>query len=179
MPGNFGSLGQIVISTDLPLGVTSPALSVVHSSLSMGGGSSTTFGIQPSADYFFAPNMSLGGLVGIVKTSFGSGGGDITAISIGARFGYNLALSPTVSLWLRGGLTYTHSSVSSGGMDFSGYFIPLTIFAPVLWHPAQHFFVGLGPVFVTDLIAKTEGNDAQKETDFGVQAVIGGYFGGI
>ena len=74
------------------------------------------------------------------------------------------------------GLGYEHWSVSGGG-DASGYTITLDLFAPFLWHPAQHFFVGGGPVVATDLISKQSGQNAPKETAVGLQAVLGGYFG--
>lgn len=179
-PGAFGSQGQLVINTDIPLHQTEPSLFLVHESASMGGGSSTTFGIVPSLDYFLAPNVSVGGIVGIQRESASADGlggtGTVTGIIVGARVGYNVVLTDAFSLWPRLSLSYEHLSFSGSGVSASGYVIPLSIFVPVLWHPAQHFFVGLGPVFATNLISKVEGNDASKTTDIGIQATLGGYF---
>ncbi len=82
------------------------------------------------------------------------------------------------SIWPHIGLAYDHQSFSYGGMDTSSYSIPLIVTVPVLWHPAQHFFLGLAPTLTTELISKSSGNDLPKTTDIGLTAVIGGYFGG-
>jgi len=181
-PGGFGSQGQLVINTDIPLHQTEPEFSLIHESTSMGRGSATRWGIVPSLDYFVAPNVSVGGTIGIIHEdlsidSLGVSGVTMTAIEVGARVGYNVPFSDAFSLWPRLSLAYERVSVSGGtGNDSTGYLIPLTIFAPVLWHPAQHFFVGLGPVFSTQLTFKIGGVDQAKTTDFGIQAILGGYF---
>ena len=171
-----------MISTDIPLGRTEPGLSLIHESQNMGGPSSTSFAIAPSADYFVAPNVSIGGGIGVSRDSGGAdgiflSGLTVTTIAVTARVGYNLPLSDAFSLWPRLALAYGHVNVSGdNGVSGSGYVIPLTVFVPVLWHPTQHFFVGLGPVLSTDLMSKEEGNDAVKTTDIGVEATLGGYF---
>jgi hypothetical protein len=43
---------------------------------------------------------------------------------------------------------------------------------------APHIFLGLGPVFGTELANGADGNDPPKTTRFGFQSVVGGYFGG-
>lgn len=180
-PGGFGSQGQLVLSTDIPLHQSEPMLALVHESNSMGGPSSTLYAIEPALDYFVAPNVSVGGAIGIVHgnaSQDGVFGGDatVTAIEVVARVGYNVVLTDAFSLWPRLSLGYEHISFSSGGASTSGYVVPLSIFAPVLWHPAQHFFVGLGPLFSTELISKTEGVSQSKTTDFGIEGTLGGYF---
>ena len=183
-PGAFGSQGQLVISTDIPLHrMTEPAVAIVHeSSSASGSGSETMYGIAPAADYFMAPNLSVGGSVGIVHGdasiggAFGSGTATVTEIGISARVGYNIALTDAISLWPRLSLGYEHDSFSGGGGSVSGYTIPLVIFAPFLWHPAQHFFMGGGPIVYTELADKISGMDAGKITDIGIEATLGGYF---
>ena len=173
----FGLAGQLAISGDLQA-------TVLHESVSMGGGSATAVQIQPSLDYFVAPNVSVGGALTISHGSSGSSSGSIntssssTSIGIAARAGYNLHLAPMISFWPQLQLGYVHSSFSAGGMDSSGYTFSLAIFAPLLVHIAPHLFVGIGPVFSTDLISKVEGNDNAKTTDIGITSVVGGYFGG-
>ncbi len=172
--GFFGERGQIVLSGDLQL-------NIIRQSQSMGGGSSTAFLIQPALDYFVSPNFSVGGFLGYGSASSGSGAtaSDDSAFIIGARAGYNVVLTNAVSLWVRGGFEYLHASTEFGGMSFSGYRIPFFIFAPVLWHPTSHFFIGAGPAFQTDLVASTEGMDAPKTTEVGIASTVGGYFGGL
>jgi hypothetical protein len=101
--GKFGARGQLAVSVGLPLTSEAPQLGLVHSS--MGGGSSTTLSIEPSADYFMAPNLSVGGLLGIryVSNTEPPGtlsiSGNFTVLQVEARIGYNLALGDTLSLW--------------------------------------------------------------------------------
>src|SRR6185295_8674950 len=91
----FGRLGQIVLTGDLQL-------SFSHDSASMGDASSNTFVLSPAADYFAAPNVSIGGAVVLVHSSTdsgipGSSGIDSTAIGILVRGGYNLRLADMIS----------------------------------------------------------------------------------
>jgi hypothetical protein len=173
----FGQQGQIAISGDLQA-------SFVHESNSPpGGGASTSSNvitIQPSLDYFVAPNVSVGGAIAITHGDFGTGNGSLTGIGILARGGYNLHLAPMLSLWPQIAIGYIHESIDPGGgiASQSGYVVPLRIFAPLLIHPVAHLFVGIGPVFSTELMSKVGGQDAGKTTDFGIASVVGGYFGG-
>jgi len=182
--GEFGSLGQFVVSVDLPFMNEGPQLAIVHESTSMGGSSATAIAIQPSLDYFVAPHVSLGAQIGIAHGSAGvstPGFGDttITTFGVEVRGGYRLALNESFSLWSRLGIGYAHNSYSSGGMDASGYELDLFVSVPVLWHPASHFFIGAGPALSTQLLNKLESQDQGKTTDIGLTALIGGYFGGV
>ena len=53
---------------------------------------------------------------------------------------------------------------------------------PVVFQPAPHFFIGGGPYLWTDLVSKYDSNgtsgDTFKTTTFGLQSMVGGYFGG-
>jgi hypothetical protein len=162
-----------------------PQFAIVHESVSMGGGSATLVDIQPSIDYFVAPNFSVGALFGIEYGSLDAtgstltSGATVTAISVQGRVGYNVPLGDGVSIWPRLGIGYQHVSVSStGSPDTTSYVIPLSVTVPVLWHPGGHFFIGAGPAFMTQLVSKTEGNDNAKTTDYGITALIGGTIGG-
>lgn len=176
----FGAQGQMAISVDLPLTNEAPQFAILHESTSMGGDSSTRVAIMPSLDYFVAPNISIGGQLGIDYTTTSPAGGgpstSATVLQVEARVGYNLALGDMASLWPHVGIAYVHASGSGGGS--SAYLVPIVVTAPFLWHPTPHFFLGAGPVFTTSLVAKSGGNDLPKTTDFGIQALIGGSFGG-
>ena len=180
--GKFGAQGQLAVSVGLPLTGEAPQLGLVHASTSMGGGSSTTLAIAPSVDYFIAPNLSVGGLLGIryVSNTAPPGAlfisGNSTTLMAEVRVGYNLALGDTLSLWPRIGIGYSHST--AGQPIDSSYSVPLVAFAPLLWHPARHFFLGLGPIFTTALVERAGGLDQPKTTDIGIQADLGGTFGG-
>ena len=111
-----------------------------------------------------------------------SGGGNsssVTTFGIAPQVGYNLGLTDSISFWPKLYFGYTSSSTNNNGPTFSSG--ALGIYAPFLYHPVQHLFLGLGPNFSTQLVASESqnGNSAQnypKVTVFGVMATIGGYF---
>jgi hypothetical protein len=168
---DFGRRGQIVISGELKG-------SLLHQSATMNGGSYTTFEIQPSLDYFLSPNLSVGGLVGIRREHL-EGSDSLVTFTIGPRVGYNIVLSGAVSLWVRAGLGYAHLSESLAQGDRSGYVIPFSLFAPMLWHPVTHLFLGAGPFLETDLVSRIGGDSGPRTTDIGLSSTVGGYFGGL
>lgn len=182
--GAFGSLGQFAVSVDLPFTNEAPRFALYHESRTMGGASSTNVAIQPSLDYFVAPNISVGGEIGFTHGNGSAAqlglpdAATATTFVVEVRGGYNLALNDMFSIWPHLGIGYGHVSVSYMGQSQSGYVIPLVVTVPVLWHPASHFFLGLAPTVTTNLVAKTDGHDDAKTTDIGLTAVIGGYFGG-
>ena len=164
----MGQQGQMVITGDLQFELS-------HSSTNMGGGSSNTIAIQPSLDYFVAPQISVGGTLAIAHSSLGGGStGSLTLIGIGARGGYLLNINEMLSLWPQLQLSYAHLSFSPGSA--TGSSVSLAIFAPLLYHITQHLFFGIGPSFSTDLMSKVMSMDAPKTTDFGLTSVVGGYF---
>jgi hypothetical protein len=150
--------------------------------------------VQPSVDYFIAPNVSVGAELGIdhLTVSYspsapGYGYGlaitnnstGETAISVQARVGYNIPLTETVSLWPRLGLGYTYTSTSFPyAPDVTGHIIPLSLSVPFLWHPGAHFFLGGGPALVTQLANESAGSNVAKATDYGLLGLIGGTIGG-
>jgi hypothetical protein len=174
--GYFGERGQFVVSSDLDF-------TLQRNSFSMGGGSNTVFAISPALDYFVSSNFSVGGRLhlGYASTSADGGGDvDITTFGLGARAGYNIVLNNVFTWWINGGLLYFRDSIDAGALgDASGNRFQLQVFAPFLWHPASHFFIGVGPAFATDLVSTYGGEDAAKQTSFGLLSTIGGYWGGL
>src|SRR5262249_26495051 len=144
----FGALGQIAVSADLQV-------EVVHRS--QGAGSRTTALIRPALDYFIMPNVSVGGFIGFASgsASFGplAGNTDLTEFSLGARAGYNLRLGDTLSLWGQARLSYAHDTFTPpAGPGTGGSIFALSLFAPLLFHPAPHFFIGAGPVLSQEIV---------------------------
>ena len=175
--GVFGERGQFVVSSDLDFQLT-------RTSYSMGNGSSVLFSLTPSLDYFVSSNFSVGALVQFSyqtnAAALGLGTADATIFGLGGRAGYHIVLTNILSLWLRGGLLFLHDSYDAGAAgDGSGNILQLQVFAPILWHPAPHFFIGAGPALATDLMSSFEGNDRPKATSFGILSTIGGYWGGL
>jgi hypothetical protein len=170
-PTGFGALGQIAVSADLQL-------DVVHRS--QGNGSRTTVVIRPALDYFLMPNVSVGGFVGFSSgsASFGplAGNTDLTEFSLGARAGYNLRIADTLSLWGQARLVYSHDTFTPpAGPGTGGSIFSVSLYAPLLFHPAPHFFVGAGPVLSQEIVDSVASQSTA--TDFGLLSIVGGYFG--
>jgi hypothetical protein len=173
----MGTVGQFAVSDDMQI-------ALVRQTQSLQGQSAETTRIQlqPAIDYFVSPNVSIGGQVRIAFESKDNGGGttnDVTTLGLLPRIGYNVALSPTSSIWPRAALGYVHTSSDSynGQVTASGYIVSLEVFVPLVFQPVPHFFLGGGPFVTTDLISKLEGTDSVKTTNIGLQSTIGGYFG--
>lgn len=172
-PANpMGQPGQIAIHGDLQL-------SFVHESGSAPEGgedpdSITTITIAPGADFFVGPGLSLGGQLLYAHSS----SGDSSSDSYGAapRIGYFAGLGPKVGVWPTASIAYVRASIDSGESDLSAYKVIVQVFAPLLFQPADHFFLGIGPIFQSDLVSKFEDEDDTKRTAFGVQTIVGGYW---
>jgi len=117
--------------------------------------------LQPSADFFIVPNVSVGGLIGYTHDS-GPPSSDF--FNLGVRAGYNLAITEAVSFWPKVGITVGHAFGSGGNTSTQ-----LTIFAPFLFHLVPHFFLGVGPDFELPL-------NGGGGNGYGLQTVVGGWF---
>jgi hypothetical protein len=162
--GRFGLEGQKSVSSDAGLSISNTSVSGVD-------GSTTTLILRPAVDYFFMDAVSIGGFVGVEYTS--TPGGDSSVISLGPRVGYNLPVSERVSVWPKIGFSLANTSVSDDDDpdddDESNTSLQLNLFAPVMFHPAQHFFLGFGPALDVDL-----SGDA-KATTIAARLTIGGW----
>jgi hypothetical protein len=160
---NFGGKGQLAFLSD-------NTLDIRHSSDKV-----TTIQFAPAADYFVIDNLSVGGFIGFSYAKAGNADG--TRFSIGPRVGYNLPLTNMISLWPKIGLAYAHSSAGfstrQGDVSIdtskSNDSLALNLFVPVMFHPATHFFLGLGPYLDTDL------SGDNRVTAFGIKLSVGGW----
>ena len=172
-PNSMGQAGQIAIHGDFDL-------SLVYQTTSAAGDgedpdSVTTIQLAPAADFFVTQGLSLGGQLIFVHSS--SGDSSLDGYGAAPRIGYFAALGPKVGIWPVVSLAYVHSSFDFGDQDSAdGYQVVLQAFAPLLFQPVDHFFIGMGPAFQTDLISKVEDEDADKDTAFGLQTIVGGYW---
>ena len=89
---------------------------------------------------------------------------------MGPRVGYNVGINEQLSFWPKGGLVFSHSSSSPD--DSSDSRTGLEIYAPLLFHPAPHFFLGGGPGLSTDLSS----SGGAKTTTIRLESVVGGWF---
>jgi hypothetical protein len=164
-PPAFGARGQVVLSTDL-------RLSLLRSTVTMGGGTSTDLTLQPALDVFVSRRLSVGSIFYYRYVALP--GPNLTVYGLEPRVGYRLPLSESFSFWPRVGLGYYHARQG----DNYNYQVRATVRAHFLWHLTPHFFLGAGPVFQTDLISKAQGKDAGKLTAYGFSSILGGNFGG-
>jgi hypothetical protein len=119
--------------------------------------------------------------VGFVVVEYAKApGGSSSAVSIGPRVGYNLPLAARMSVWPKAGVAIARTSQSDDGAtlpngvvlgedDDSNTSFQLNLFVPVMFHPVQHFFLGLGPALDQDLTGDS------KATTVAVRLTLGGW----
>jgi hypothetical protein len=170
----FGGRGELAIS-----GATQ--LSLVHSWLSSPSGTEPMWGdttmlsATPSVDYFVLDGLSLGARFSYLRYQTGMQG--FNELSIGPSVGYNLPLGDGFSVWPN---VYATWGKTWGGGEFTDQTVAIGGSAPLLYHPAAHFFVGFGPVFKGTLLhavsSSSLGNaDAARVNDLGFAATVGGW----
>lgn len=155
-------------------------LSVSNTSVSGVSGSSTVLVLRPAIDFFIADSWSVGGFLGVEYAS--APGGSSTSVSIGPRVGYNAELTKRLSLWPKAGLAIARTSQTDEGAVLPGgggtvvgqssegnTSVQLNLFVPIVFHPVDHFFLGLGPALDQDLSGDS------KATTVAVRLTIGGW----
>jgi hypothetical protein len=155
----FGNAGQVVISSDF-------SFVFEHAN------GTTSISIAPAADYFLVPQLSLGGQLVFEYSKHDPS--SISTFALGPRVGYNIPLAPTFSLWPRAVLEYSHHTFTpgGGGSDTTNL-LGLVLYAPFLFHPVPHFFIGLGPSIGGNFAG---GDSSDRYVIVAVQSTIGGYF---
>jgi hypothetical protein len=169
--GRFGLEGQKAVSSDA-------GLSISNISVSGADGSATTLVLRPAIDWFISDSVSLGGFVGVEYAT--APGGSSSSVSVGPRVGYNVPLAARVSLWPKAGVALARTNQTDDGAtlpngvvlgdeDDSNTSLQLNLFVPVMFHPVQHFFLGLGPALDQDLTGDS------KATALAVRLTLGGW----
>lgn len=163
----FGEEGQWNFSTDAALAVERRTSRNT---------TTTTLSAFPAADYFFVKNLSLGGGVGVGYQK--AGRDQALGFKVGPRVGYNFQLTTLLSFWPKVGVVYSYTRAEIGSPLASGEPSPLSeyntgvainLFAPLMLHPAPHFFAGFGPFLDTDLSGKN------RATNWGFRLTLGGW----
>ncbi len=164
----FGHHGHLAISSDADLSLTRTTVS--------GVGGTTILFLKPSVDYFVIDKLSIGGFV---PFEYATGGNfTTTIIGIGARVGYDIPLAERFSFWPRAGMSFASATTSTTSMvngastsaSNSNSALTLDLYAPFLFHPAEHFFLGVGPRLDVGLTGDN------KATVYGLTFIVGGYF---
>jgi hypothetical protein len=203
---DFGKAGEISIGSDLNLAATGslmtlagglggggaglliPAsmLDVGGTSYSNNGGSEFGFSLAPAVDYFVIDGLSLGleFLFGYDTYSPPSPppgvtqpqSTNVTVYGIAPRVGYDLPITSTLSFWPKVFFEHAGYSLGGGGAGYGNIQL-LGAYAPILYHPASHFYIGFGPNILTELGESSDGVSANsKLTSYGAFASVGGWF---
>ena len=162
-PKAFGDSGVVVIGG---------SLGVTNLSFSNSAASSFSIVAQPDFDYFIGRPVSIGGYV--LASYSDSKGYDYfgplmqtkeTGYGFGARMGLNITGGKFVSVWPKVSLGITHynttfsvlsmpaslTTTMPNQLELSTQALWVSLYVPVLFHPATHFFFGLGPSIFGDV----------------------------
>jgi hypothetical protein len=175
----FGGPGELVLTT-----ATDASISAHFYSRS--SGSSTSVNLSPALDYFLGENVSIGvdTFLAYGKSTTLDPTGDTvhastTSFGFGPRFGVNFPLTPALSLWpvleFGSGTVDTSQSSTSGVNQHSRQRTWIALTAPLLVHPATHFFFGAGPVFFHELLDKDQYDYENDATTIGLSLMLGGW----
>ncbi|HVZ86887.1 MAG TPA: hypothetical protein VHG72_07950 [Polyangia bacterium] len=152
----FGAAGQWAFTIQ-SLGAGKQSPSIFFQKVSGGG---WNLAVEPSIDYFLASGVSLGALLGFVYDS-----ASFTTLAVGPRAGFNQSLSESWSFWPTVGVAFAYTQ----GNGSSSTSTEVQVFAPFLYHPVPHFFLGLGPFY--DGLVQGSGSYA----DYGLNFTLGGW----
>jgi len=94
----------------------------------------------------------------------------------GFVFAVTVATQATVSFEApnSGFSTSVGGTAVQSSADVHETFVDIDVFAPILIHPAAHFFLGLGPEMFRD-ISHSVDSVSNKRTFYGVSSVVGGW----
>ena len=181
-PKQFGDEGVWVLNAEL----AAYGYDTLYTG-AVGQPSYVRYGVAAGADYFVVPRFSLGGSLSGAHASVRSTnlGGTPYSNDIGrtggtVRAGVDLPLGRWLSFYPRLSLGYGvenfqyayAAAVNAGSDDY--FFVDLS--APLLVHPARHFFVGFGPEASTDLTRTYTPRDTNNKSTFvGAGLTVGGW----
>jgi len=181
----FGEAGELVISGAL-------SASFGHYGISSEGLSSNSFGIQPAFDYFVAPDFSVGASAffrydNLTSTMSDTFGQKTVTYGLSGQLGLNLWLGERVSLWPKLSLSLSQNRMTFSppttvpvGVELADHppqvdnIVSVELYAPFLFHLAQHFFVGFGPDVYVDLLDST-GGVSNRRLFYGAESTVGGW----
>lgn len=121
-------------------------------------------------DYFLTSSFTLGGNVGFFSRSHESN--TTTGFILGLRAGYALRLGHAVSLWPRGGFTYTSTDEEHVASDT--YTFALTIDAPFSFALTEGFAFTVGPCADIGFLAERRDLDVNQVV-FGLMIGLAGW----
>ncbi len=145
------------------------SVTVQNVSVSGYSSSATSVYVSGGVHVFVAGDLVIGAdlQVGLSST------GPVTAFALLPAVGYNVRLTPTLSL-----LPQFEASFEIASQAGTIRRLALGGFLPLMVHPPGHFFVGVGPEVLADVSTGTSGlpYSAAKNTVIGIRSVIGAWF---
>jgi hypothetical protein len=175
-PERFGEAGQLVIDQSFLLAASS--MSFDSEGLAEYRGNQVT--VAPVVSWFAARRVSLrlGARVMHYWASAEQGNlGHATNLGVSPGVGYALPLGQHLSVWPRLNVDVGKTWYDAGDFTPStSVGMSLGALAPVLWHPADHFFIGLGPGISWQLDGERLATLEHSSTTFLLMSTLGGYF---
>jgi hypothetical protein len=176
----FGEAGEVVLSGEL---------SASLDSLTYRGSDAqyVSAGFAPGFDVFVANHLSLGVDFAVSygsTTGYGSDGSRIdyttTSYGIAPRVGVDVPIASSLSLYPRaelgfGTLTQDETSTNSYENKHTISRVWVSLYAPLLVHPAPHFFVGFGPLVLHELSSSDQYQKDNRRTTIGASLLLGGW----
>ena len=183
-PDPFGTRGTIALTGAFTLGTS------YTGSLESSDASEFDVRLIPSLDYFVAQNLSIGGalILDYQNRTYGNSM-SATSTTLGAEvgIGYNVAFSPLFSWWPSAHVGFGWSHTTSDlryllnsvavpvALKADDHVVVARVHLPFLIHPAQHFFVGIGPEGFIDLASGGDSN-ADQRFNVALTSIVGGWF---
>ena len=157
--------------------------------------SSSGGGLTAGVDYFAADHVSIGAAfsasagttTGIDATTNTTVTSQSSGQALSFRFGVDIPMGELLSFWPRASLGFGWNTLNEQEVrctlsnDEHAKIVSVGLYAPVLVHPATHFFVGFGPSVAHDLahsisFGSTSANPVENEsTTLGAGLVVGGW----
>lgn len=176
-PERFGDPGQLVIDQSFTLAATS----MTWDEEGMADYRGNTVMLAPVVSWFAARRVSLRlGARFIHSWASAEQGslGHATNVGVSPGIGYALPLGKYLSLWPRVGADLGKTWYDSGPLYGEHSSVDLSVGAqvPVLWHPADHFFVGLGPGISWQLYGERLAALEYSSNAVSLMSTVGGFF---
>jgi hypothetical protein len=154
--------------------------------------SATTWSVSPGFDHFVADRVSLGLAIPFGGSHFeelappttaGAASLKVTTdtftFALAPRVGVDLPLSNAVSFYPRAniafGLRDEDEKTNAAENKHSVTIVSTGLSAPLLFHFAEHAFVGFGPSVYHELSAKTDDGQDVTATSVGANLFVGGW----
>lgn len=176
----FGARGQLAIDQSFSMMASYDSNEIAG----LEGLSQSNLRLAPTVSWFVLPQFAV--LLGVTVAA-GRSSSDVVSdlggyAALGGRtgVGYALPLSEHFSWWPHASVSLTNYWFDSGDQPQAATDNALDLgigaTAPVLWHPAPHFFIGLGPAAMAYYSGPELGSLKHGFTALGVTSTVGGYF---